>query len=224
MPHVATVKPAQLESYMILINASTSDDIMPEMVVGALKSIFGAVAESGLASALAITDANADTVIENNKIDGVVGLYGIPTSKGLNQEDLDKLRNLTKEKGMKYTGRDKILQLRGNRIIRLVIGDFMTARIREVINAGGTEIKGVYKSSFFTENVIEGVNNQIASGHLAVCSNDFENAASDIGMTLSNSAIFMGNYAPNDVRIFSLSNRLNKDAGNLVINIVDYRQ
>ncbi|HOU70471.1 MAG TPA: S-layer protein domain-containing protein [Methanothrix sp.] len=210
-PYKTSMKRADLQRYNLLIDATTKDEIPPKMVADALRDIIAyEVGEISLASALAILDARADTAIERNRIEGMVSFYGIPTSQELNQNDLEGITGKIKE----HTGPGKLLYLRGNRIGRFVIGDDMKEIIKSGINIGG-----LYKSSFFSENLIKNANNQIVSDHLSFCSNVFEDDKYDAGTAISNSAIFMGNYSQYEIKFISLSNHLSKDAGNLIMQI-----
>jgi hypothetical protein len=206
------MKRIDLGRYNTLMEATKEDDISKEKVIDALSDILAYEAdEISLASALVISDAKADTIIDKNRIEGTISIYGIPTSRELNQDDLKKFE----DKSLIFTGPGKVLHLRGNQMGRLVIGDLMTERI---IN-GSEKIFGAFQSSFFSENVIKSANNQIVSDHLSFCTNVFESDKQDAGMAISNSAIFMGNYARDKIKLFSLSKLLNKDAGNLVLQI-----
>jgi len=214
--HRDSMTPVVLESYNIIIDATTRDDIPSKAVADAFRGIVAYETEEiNLASALTISDANADTVIDKNRIEGTISIYGIPTSKGLILNDLYDLEIPI------FTGSGKVLYLRGNQMGRLVIGNKMTEMIKKIIEEPkqGNNIVGAFKSSFFSENVIKGANNQIASDHLSFCSNVFEDDKYDAGMAISNSAIFMGNYSQYNIKFISLSNHLSKDAGNLIIQI-----
>ena len=83
-------------------------------------------------------------------------------------------------------------------------------------------------------NAFSGGDNKFVVEHMALSCNTFERAGGDAGTTIGKTGIYLGNFAPDDIRLFSIvvtniasqpittiaPNSLERNL-NLVINIVE---
>jgi hypothetical protein len=66
-------------------------------------------------------------------------------------------------------------------------------------------LDGLFRRCFINGNAFSGGNNEFVMEHLALNSNTFEGfGAGDAGVVMGKVGIYVGNYAPNDIRLFSI--------------------
>ena len=182
-------------------------------------------------TAIMIMDGGAETIIENNDIVGVISLYGIYGKAVLTNDDLQALSGLIIDQDVSFSESLGALQLRNNRLTRLVISKDMVDRIKKVISDQEGELEGMYRRSFLTENSIESGDNQFLSQHLLLTSNSFEILGVEAvtgtalqkvaGTAIGQSTIFMGNYAFEPQTVLYNISRESAKAANLTIEIQD---
>ena len=175
--------------------------------------------ETGAATgnALTVDDdiAQDETIIvENNEILGIISLYdGLPV---LNETKLNELldkfekllmRDTTIKTHREYkapptmTGLQGTLEIRGNRIVGITVGQDIIAQIINLAKSGNTNwLLNIFARCMLSENVIEG-KSFIVSQHLVLATNDFAMSAvvqpeeGDIpaGGAIADSSVYMGN-------------------------------
>ena len=178
--------------------------------------------------AIVIDDGRADTRIENNDILGIISLYGLTDGSVLNAADMKNIAPIHGESRVTLLPLSGILHFRNNRVTRVTVGGEMLENIRAFKpNAENLILKGVYMTGCLTDNIFETGGNTLVMRHVAMTANDFDIKhinpnieRIDAGAVIADSSIYLGNHAPNDIRLFNLS-RLTEKAANLTINIVD---
>lgn len=171
--------------------------------------------------AIVLNDGDAETWIEDNHIAGVVSLYGVPGKVRLTPDDLHKLSAVLRKGGVTFADPVASLNVRDNVMYRIDASAEMVKLLKGVTPNKGGKIEHAYRRCFVTNNVFSGGDNVFVMDHLALTSNSFEQENKlDVGSVIGNTAVYLGNHAPNDIRLFSAVQSREK-AANLLINIVD---
>lgn len=173
-------------------------------------------------TAIVLMDAEADTWIEDNNIDGIISLYGVPGKSSLTKDEMTSIsRRLKPESQGAFSISDSIanLQVRDNVMYRIVVSEDTISLLQAAAVGRANAISHLYRRCFITDNVFSGVNNNFVMEHLALTSNSFEGSA-DAGLVIAVAAIYVGNYAPSNIQLFNAA-RSNQKAANLGINIAD---
>jgi len=148
-------------------------------------------------TAIIILDAQANTLIENNRVEGTIVLYG---KDALADQDFQKLASSVD----KFPFTEAILHVTGNRLGPLRAAPEMRAN--------------VFRCAFFTDNLLEGNDNQIAARHVSLISNSFKTNQGDFGRVGAFTAVYTGNHAFEDFRLFNDAHAA-KGVANIGINI-----
>lgn len=179
----------------------------------------GAAAAAPAGSALTLLDFDAAAILSDNQIQGIVSLGGPPAAKPLTERDLKNLGGLLKTGAVQFAASAGTLHLRGNTILQLAGGEPSITALRKIIEGGGGSFP-VWASAHFTDNIIELGANYFSARHLSLNTTRFLEVREDLGAAVAHSAIYMGNSADNDVRLFSLSVVGPALAANQGLNIV----
>lgn len=166
--------------------------------------------------ALALLDVDADSVLVDNRIHGTVSLGGLPAQKVLNEDERQKLASQIKAGRVEITASRGKLQLRGNTIKQITVGENLLVKLLKLIEAGGS--LSVWASTHYSDNVIHYGDNVFLARHLSLSTTRFLELKTDLGMAIAHSAVYLGNSADQDVRLFSLG--ASAMAANQGINIV----
>lgn len=112
------------------------------------------------------------------------------------------------------------LQVRNNVIHRLDVSEETVKSLKGVTPSKPFALVRRYRRCFITNNAFRSGDNFLLMEHLALTSNSFDkHSGADAGTVVANAAIYVGNYAPDDIRLFNLS-RTSERAANLTINII----
>jgi hypothetical protein len=143
-----------------------------------------------LSEIVALLDEDDFLLLENNRIAGVVSLYGMPGSLEMLAQSAGDLAKLDQQPNEPGGSRLVIasaflgtLQLRGNQLVRLAVGHTMLDELRQ--RAGGEGNASLASDAFarllLDGNVIEGVLNLTLARHLNVRANEFTQTAAPAG-------------------------------------------
>lgn len=230
------LSPEELESYERFVRTLETDledirldvELFWRSLVRRLIGILVAASPASPRTAVIIEDAEAETILENNRIVGAVSLYGEPGRTRLTDQELLNLglslRGLELRPRISLSRSAGTLRVLNNNLTRLTTAEVKVREIRELLQSGG-RMDGVYGRSFVDDNTIAAEDNLLLSHHLSFNSNVFDSGAEDevkiVGTVIGDAAIFMGNNALH--RGISLLNatRANEKAGNLSLNIAD---
>lgn len=171
--------------------------------------------------AIVLIDGDAETWIEDNNINGVVSLYGAPGKVTLTAGDLHRLSAIVKNGRVVFANPVASLHIRDNVMYRLDVSGETIGLLKSATANKGATLEHAYRRCFVTNNVFSGGENVFVMDHLALTSNSFEQENElDVGSVIGNTAVYLGNHAPNGIRLFSAVPNKEK-AANLTINIVD---
>jgi len=109
-----------------------------ELLQGALIAIRDAAIRNNAGIAVALMDAEAETLLDHNTISGSVSLYGMPLSKSLSQPQLNTLNESLKADLSSFKPAKGVLRLRDNRLSRLLLGRAMVKAVREALKRAST--------------------------------------------------------------------------------------
>ena len=219
--HATDLSELELASYEMFGMALSQEKTDAELLASALYRVRRFATMPRPATAVTILTARAATILENNDIEGFLSFYGLPAKKSLTEDELTDLTELIKELNLKFIPTQNNLQLRNNRLTRVVISQEMIETIRFFINHEEGELQGIFDTALLTNNIIELPDNHfVAKGHsLNSTRFDFGQMSGDAGFVLGENAVYVGNYAPDDFRLFNLTQQAT-EAATLGLNIV----
>ena len=217
--HANELSKLELMSYEMFSMALSEEKSDAELLASALYKVRWFAAAIRPATAVTILTARAATILENNDIEGFLSFYGLPAKKSLTVDELKALTERVKD--LKFVPSQNNLQLRNNRLTRVVISQEMIDTIRSFISDDKGELQGIFNTALLTDNVIELPDNHfVARGHsLNSTRFDFGEMRGDAGFVLGENAVYVGSHAPDDFRLFSLTQQAT-EAATLGLNIV----
>jgi hypothetical protein len=222
---------AEKNSYTSFANTLATPrraNIMGSSLLAAIKKIRIVAQRTLPGNAVVIMDEDADVIFENNDINGVVSFYGVHVKETLSGSDLKNLGAMIggEEPVVSVRGSTGRLQARNNRFTRLLVADNLIKKIKEIIEQHEGELDGIFGQCFLTDNLIETGQNQFITQHLSMTSNLFEvgdrvatEAVIIAGKAITDMAVFIGNQATNNVKLYSVS-RVRQEAANLAIDVI----
>jgi hypothetical protein len=221
--NLANLTPSETKSYNGFL-ASVSASAIPQdeqLIRARLVDIKLAGARGTPGTAIVIIDAEADTWIEDNNILGVISLYGEPGKTRLTIDQMQLLATGMARGRITFAASLANLQIRDNVIHRIDVSEELIKSLQTTATSPFNSIfERLYRRCFITDNAIGGGNNNFIMEHLALTSNSFDlEQRLDAGMVFATASINVGNFAPNDIRLFILAPRREK-AANLSINVV----
>jgi hypothetical protein len=220
----ASMSASETTAYNGLLSAMSAVTVDPKVIAESLAGIRAAAIGAAPGLALVIAGKGAGATITDNDITGVTSLHGVPGATVLTAAELKVLSSLIKEGLINSADSDGTLQMHTNRLSRVTLGDAMIKTIKEALQAKPAELPGklagIYTEAFFSRNVIELGDSLFLANTASFTTNRFEESRGDLGSVFADSAVYVGNSAPNDVRLFNCS-RVSQKAANMVINIVD---
>lgn len=196
-----------------------------------------------LADLIDLLDEDDFVSLENNRIAGVVSLYGMPAPiENVTQAagDLIKLDAQPNEPGGSRitigSALQGTIQLRGNQLVRLGIGQGMLDALRQLAGGAATAVlnSDALARLLLDGNVIEGVLSLTLARHLNVQSNEFTQSAAPIaravltnaagalrtlGWFVADSALYMGNQGQGEASVLVDLGRVSQRLGNQQITI-----
>jgi hypothetical protein len=215
-----TLTTAELTSYNDFSETLSETAVDKLLLQNRLAEIRLAALVTAPGVALVLMDAEADTRIEDNDITGTVSLYGVPGRARLPEEEMRRVAEELRRGVIRFTNSLSNLQVRDNILYRIDVSEAIIALLKSS-GPSNVSLNRLYRRCFFTDNVFTGADNIFVMEHLSLASNSFEGSM-DAGVVVANAAIYTGNYAPNDIRLFIVAGRgLRKDL-NLTINVVEF--
>ncbi|GIV90695.1 MAG: hypothetical protein KatS3mg055_3213 [Chloroflexus sp.] len=219
---LTVVELLQLQKLLLALNQAETNaiallDILFDLRAAAVKSRPGTALmlherrsfkEQNLGKIIDLVDEDDLVVLEHNRFDGIVSLYGMPAPLELVVSFADRLQNPDQQTNINtaYMG---TVQFRSNHLVRLSIGfDLLNEIVRD---SDRTVVFDVCARLLLDGNVIEGIANLTLSQHLIVQANSFTAMASlrsrtspavtsagtvaspVLGWCLANAAAFIGN-------------------------------
>jgi len=217
--HSTDLSELELASYEMFGMALSEEKSDAGLLASALYRVRRFATVTRPATAVTILTARAATILENNDIEGFLSFYGLPAEKSLTDDELEALQERVKD--LKFVPSQNNLQLRNNRLIRVVISQEMIEIIRSFISNDKGELRGIFDTALLTDNIIELPDNHfIARGHSLTSTRfDFGLINADAGFVLGENAVYVGSYARDDFRLFSLTQAAT-EAATLGLNIV----
>ena len=84
-----------------------------------------------------------------------------------------------------------------------------------------TTLSGLYRRSFINNNEFAGSDNNFVIEHVGLTANSFEREGeADAGNSVAIAGIYVGNFAPDDIRLFSAC-RASQKSANVFLNVVE---
>ncbi len=177
-----------------------------------------AAATTALGTALALLDFSSAANIAENRIFGLVSFGGLPAAKPLAATEFKLLGELVKKGSVEIASARGTLRLRGNELFQVAAGELHVAVLKDAIKAGGGPV-AVWASAHCSDNIVTSGDNHFAARHLSLGTTRFLETEVDLGLALARSAVFLGNSADADVRLFSLTTIPPGIAANLGLNL-----
>lgn len=194
-----------------------------------------------LADLIATLDEDDFTLLENNRIAGVISLYGMPASLEMIAQTAGELVRLDARPNEPGGSRLTIvsaflgtLQLRGNQLVRLAIGHAMLEELRQRAPGEGpiSFFSDVFARLLLDGNVIEGIANVTLGRHLNVQANEFTQTAAPagraglaagaarlLGWFVADSATYIGNQGAGEASVLVDISRVSERVANLQMRV-----
>ncbi|HEV2914399.1 MAG TPA: DUF6519 domain-containing protein [Pyrinomonadaceae bacterium] len=176
-------------------------------------------------TAIVLADAEADTRLEGNTINGVVSLYGAPRQSKITEENMRILSENIHQGMIEFDDSLADLQVRDNIIYRMDISESLATILKSININSRTSFNRHYRRCFITDNVFNGGDNCFLMEHLSLNTNSFElnrdkDGVLDAGIVIAHASINIGNYAANELRLVIIA-RARQRAANLSIYIAE---
>jgi len=190
---------------------------------------------------IALLDEDDFLLLENNRIAGVVSLYGLPGSlemiAGSATELLRLDRTPNEPGGSRLTISSAFLgtiQLRGNQLVRLAVGHAMLEELRQrSAGDGNASLSGdAFARLLLDGNVIEGVVNLTVARHLTAQANEFTQtaaptaraglatgAARTLGWCVADAAVYIANQGAGTASVLVDIARISERVANLQMTV-----
>jgi len=204
-----------IQNFARNLTSATAD---PARVKASLQDLRAAL-QSSPGIALLIADAEADTWITDNEINGEVVFYGDPGPTKLTSDNIKNAGAALRAGRLKLEPSQSQLQVVNNKLFRIDVSEDFKNKLQSLsTGTGDVVLEGLYLRSFITNNEFLASDNDFVMAHLALNSNSFESALA--GNAVLRAGIYVGNFGLSDnAQLFSATLR-NQKAANL-INIVD---
>jgi len=220
----STSSPLQLRNEereaLLALRADIGKGVSQRRLLLSLERLRGELLLNSPGFALALGDAEADTLLADNQINGRVSLYG--EAKGdepLGEELLKSLDAGMNEGRIRLARGRGELRLRNTRLRDLRLGDALIERLQQLAGAaGGGTLEGCYRSLVADANTLTGPESQLLAFDLALCQNVL-NPFADVGVSIASQGKYLGNFAHNDFRLFVIGHSP-EAFGNGGLNIV----
>jgi len=215
------LSPPERESYEDIgtgLRASTVNEVA---FARSLLKIRDASTKRAPGTAIIIGDGDAEATFEDNHIWGTVSIYGSPSAVPLAEKKLGELLVKLRETQISFSG-SGILQVRGNRLSQMVVGKDVIERLEKVAVDRKGKLSGLFRTTFFTDNLFEAANNQLIASNVELTSNAFEpiSGSGTVVVMAGETAIFVGNRGTGKkLRLLHLTDN-SQEAANLALTIV----
>jgi hypothetical protein len=214
----AKLSNAEKTEYIELAKNLEASSVSEKTLADRLSSIRDMTALQAPGNALLITNGDADVLLQDNDITGLVSFYGVHTKLAFTADDLRNLRQLIKQKIDVATRTSGRLVVQGNRLGRMVVADTMIKKIKAIIKAKKGNVEGVFMVAHLTDNVFTGPNSHFISEQLGLTSNLFVAGEEAAGVAVAHGATLVGNQAA-DRTTLHVPSRGREAAANLNIEI-----
>lgn len=154
--------------------------------------------DSGPALALVLHTASDKTTLVDNRIVGIVSLYGVP-GLGIDAQQLTDLADTlssVNDIASSFAQVSGTLALTRNQFARLVLGEPMLAAITDFLNKG-TPMPGPFRALFMTDNQFFSDFNRFLAQDCRLNSNIFAGADKDLAQVVGMTGIYVGNHSDN---------------------------
>lgn len=217
-PELSTL---EVKSYQNFARTLTADQVDPRALQASLNAVRAASFRAAPGVALVVTDAEANTWLEDNDIHGVVSFYGTPGDQKLTDANMKNIGTAFDQQNLEFVESQSQLNVARNNFYRFDISANLMSKLKSVAPGVKTSLSRLFRRSFISDNEFGGGNNNFVMEHAAFTANSFEREGSaDAGIVVASRSIYVGNFAPDDIRLFNLFSATQK-AANLLINIVD---
>lgn len=149
------------EAYAEFIRAASQPAVDVAVLLDRFLRIRDAVVRSSPGVALVLRDTQADTDVTDNHITGVISVGGNP-GKPLEPSEIERLFGLHLNRRIIFAGPGTVLEVRGNRATRVVLGAELLEQIRSAFNAGALTLRAAYETVLFSGNTLETTGTQLA--------------------------------------------------------------
>lgn len=172
------------------------------------------------AAALLVASAEAATMLDNNRITGLLSLYGLPGGKSLDPSELHGLKRLASSGRIRFVGTVQTLQLRNNRLTRLVVSERLIETLRSVLDNQGGSVTESFATALLSDNVIELPDNHLIALNNGLSATRFHaRQIGVLGFVAGDNAVYMGTVGTNsDSLLFSVT-RLATETATLEMTI-----
>lgn len=145
-------------------------------------------------AALAFLDADADILLVDNRVDGIIAFGGQPVAPPLNQNDLKALGGIMSSGALEIIPTAGKLQLRGNEMRQLALGQPLHREIRRILQVGKGRLSAPGRAHCSDNTVAEG-DNFLLAGHLFLNATRFlaPEAQTMLGLAVAQRATYVGN-------------------------------
>lgn len=216
---LGSLTPDEEEIYNRFMETLSVQTVNSALVLSDLADIRLAALKAATGLAIALMDAQADARLGDNNIAGIVSLYGIPGRSIVSQENMRAISALLKQGGARFLRSSGHLQVHDNLLYKIDVSEETILALKAVATGGANTIERLYRRCSITSNVFAEGSSDFIFEQATLTSNTFD-APADAGVVVADGAIYVGNYATNDFRLFNVS-RGNQKAANLFINIAD---
>lgn len=198
---------SELRAYLTFTEALRDEPADPNRLAGALWFIRAHTVAARRSSALFITDAAADTTIEDCEIVGRIQVYGRESGDDAVAADLDLETLLVRlqQSGTQIEGAGRSLRVRASRLTCLSLGNVGLEQLLEVIENEEGDIRGTFQAIHLSENELLTPDTYVVAGVVNLTGNVFE-ATARVGWAVDRSGIYVGNQSGDaDFRNVSVS-------------------
>jgi len=190
---------------------------------------------------IGLLDEDDMLLLENNRIAGVVGLYGAPGSLEMIAQSATELVKLDQQPNEPGGGRLSIssaflgtLQLRGNQLVRLAIGHALLEELRQLAGAPNTPnlSSDAFGRLLLHGNVIEGVANLTLARHITIQANEFTQTAAPtaraglatgtartLGWCMADAAVYIANQGAGTASVLVDIARISERVANVQMTV-----
>jgi len=197
--------------------------------------------DRGVSDIIALLDEDDIVLLENNRIAGVVSLYGMPAPLEMIAQTAGELVKLDQQPNEPGGSRLSLasafqgtLQLCGNQLVRLAVGHALLEELRQL--AGAPNNVSLRSDAFgrllLHGNVIEGIANLTLARHLTTQANEFTQTAAPtaraglatgtarlLGWFVADSAIFIANQGVGEASALVDISRISQRVANVQMTV-----
>jgi hypothetical protein len=167
------------------------------------------------ALAVVIGFEGGDATLVDNRIVGVLSIYGEPGEIILTDSQLGALRQRIVAGAVRLRGAEECLFLARNRISKLRVAGDLIIELRDITQPGG-EVAGLFRTARLTDNVFAlGANDllcveaNLTANRFARAETGIEGADARFAVVMGQEAFYVGNHGPGDGFVQDVTARFN---------------